>query len=149
MGRFRLSNRMRLTQAVLRKAVLANGPIAKPKGTCGNGPKVGGDLLRNAMFCATACFAVYYYSRLPVSWGAVDKLLHSDYWGKYDRLRERGVIQIGSDPLYSEPASWQHGREKFMERQTRKREIIQEHIDEYNLKVGKHGYETPFNVYQA
>ena len=59
------------------------------------------------------------------------------------------MIQLGSDPLYSEPASWQHGREKFMEREARKREIIQEHIEEYNLKVGKHGYETPFDVNQA
>ena len=27
--------------------------------------------------------------------------------------------------------------------------IFQEHIEQYNLKVGKHGYETPFDTYQA
>ena len=116
---------------------------------------------------------------------------HGDHNAKKDRIRERGIIHVGADPAYHEPASWQVGREKWVERQDAEMDIIkvsiyketkklclftksckiqiskedesslyrllitkskfyfQEHIEQYNLKVGKHGYETPFDTYQA
>jgi len=113
-------------------------------------PKAYGDLFRNAVILATGCFAAYYYTfRVTLGERFLDILLHGDHNAKKDRIRERGIIHVGADPAYHEPASWQVGREKWVERQDAEMDIIKEHIEQYNLKVGKHGYETPFDTYQA
>ena len=49
---------------------------------------------------------------------------HGDHNAKKDRIRERGIIHVGADPAYHEPASWQVGREKWVERQDAEMDII-------------------------
>ncbi|CBY15982.1 unnamed protein product [Oikopleura dioica] len=141
---------MLLTRRVLGKVGLANGPIVAPK-------NLGGDLTQQiarsvviGMTFATPFYLWHFYTFRVVGGNAlIDRITNLDQKAQWNRIRERGILHLGDEHKFHEPASWQVGYEKFAEQKAEEREIIENHISTYGIKLGPHGYETPFDLLTA